>query len=310
MFHKTNDIIWLFFPHHYAIFRVLTLFTPFPLHLPLPASPGSYIALQTSSFFKFGACVTLSQKPQITPLQQQWIRNNFVLAIKNRREERARERSKGKIQLSCSRDHQRRRRAIGVSNSLGGRVVQGTPPKPCTPHRHPVILHLRGSAQQPLELTRAWISGFELQDVCSLTRTCSSDEELIPQAASLESHEVTSEIFILSSSNTKAPPSLLLSTPDYVVGPALYDVKLTSFLVSHKAWGLARASTSSGFQQSLSMFFPFWQNFSAGFKERKKKNQFPSCNMPLQPLLRVRKYNHHHVMMMTRRWREKKRRGW
>lgn len=133
LFHKTNDIIWLFFPHHYAIFRVLTLFTPFPLHLPLPASPGSYIALQTSSFFKFGACVTLSQKPQITPLQQQWIRNNFVLAIKNRREERARERSKGKIQLSCSRDHQRRRRAIGVSNSLGGRVVQGTPPQTLHP---------------------------------------------------------------------------------------------------------------------------------------------------------------------------------
>lgn len=140
MCYETNYAA-LFFPHHFAPF---SNFNPFPLHLSTPPSsrpPGPPVHRPTS-FFKFGACVTLSQKPQITPLQQQRIRNNSALAIKKKRTERERE-VRGKYSLA----------AAGTTN--GGDVPSASPtvwvakwcqkvppPAPHLPLICPVISHL------------------------------------------------------------------------------------------------------------------------------------------------------------------------
>lgn len=114
--------------------------------------------------------------------------------------------------------------------------------------------------------------------------------------------------FLLQTLKPLPPYSFPPQTTWLVLHSMMSNWLLFLFLTKREVWHEPAPHLASN--RAYPCFSHSGKTSQLALKKERKKNQFPSCNMPLQPLLRVRKYNHHHVMMMTRRWRKKKRRGW
>lgn len=174
---------------------------------------------------------------------------------------------------------------VGRTVWVAGRCKKSTPPE-IFRAINPIISHRHSMAQQPLRNTKAWISGFMLQDVCRLVNVLPLSTHRPAAAIKRQACPLTAlltlvtpegkrfrwgdnspaEMFILSSSNRGGFKKKKKKNPHYAVGPIFQasNVKRAPFLVSYKAWGLAWPLNLLPLSQS--MFFPFWHPSPLPFK--------------------------------------------